>query len=168
MNISLATAFILSLFALLFCSSFFPSVHLLYFTPYLTLVSLRTSLLPSLWLSCLAGLCVDLFASQLLFGLTALNYSLTLLLLSTQKRNFIEDKPISFLLFAALVSTLSSGIQLLFHALFGQTIPFSLGLVYTDLIISPLLDGLYAQILLALPFYLWRNLRNSITKRSTR
>jgi len=143
-NIPLVVPFGLALFATLFTSVFFPHLRLLAFAPFLAIVYMRKSFVTSLWIAALCGLLLDLFSSQLRFGLYALNFSLITFLIYHQKRHFFDDKSFTLSLFTALLSCLSSSLLLLLICLFDKKFPFNWTLLLTDIIGMSIIDAIYA------------------------
>lgn len=133
----------------------FPSFCLYPFSPFLASLFHQTSLIRSLWLSCLAGLILDLSSSQFPFGYMALITTLTSLLLYGQRRHFFEDKPLAFSLYSGLISSVSSFLLLLFQWGLGDKLPLSFSLWFSDLVIMPFFDALYALIWFTCPSLLY-------------
>src|SRR3990167_6718881 len=104
--------FLFALFYALFGACLFPKLHLHPFAPFLAILCYKTTLIKTLWLASLAGLCIDLFSSPLYFGLYGLNYCVTTLFLYKHRHHFFEDKPFSIPLFTLLISAVSSLIEL--------------------------------------------------------
>jgi len=142
-KIPLNALFAIALFFALFGTALFPRWQLLAFAPFLVFSYYRISLLQALWISCGAGLILD-FLSTPHFGLMALNYTLTTLILFPQKRHFFEDKPFTLSVFTALFSLLSTLLHLfLFYTFETHPVSFTLSL-WTDLLFMPCIDGVYA------------------------
>jgi rod shape-determining protein MreD len=158
--------FLMSLLAALFGSAVLPGVRFLAFSPFLAVSYYRMSGVKALYLAACCGLIVDLLSCQLYFGLHAVNYTLATALLYRQRRHFFEDKTISFLLFTVIISSVISGIHLLFLALSGSSFPINGRFLFTDLIAISFLDGLYGFLWFICPMKLykyvqkvdWRNL----------
>ncbi|MBY0528712.1 MAG: hypothetical protein K2P51_00810 [Rhabdochlamydiaceae bacterium] len=145
-TVPLSFPFFLSLFFTAFGTVFFPQIRLIAFAPFLALLYSRAPFLFSLWISAIAGLCIDLFGSQSRFGLYALNYCLTTFILYKHKRHFFEDKPIALSCFTAIISSLSTLLQLCLSSIFDQAIPFSWKFVSFDLLMMPCIDALFAYV----------------------
>ncbi len=145
-NVPLWFPFFLALFFAAFGTVFFPQFRLIAFAPFLAILYSRTSFLSSLWLAALSGLCIDLFCSQSRFGLYALNYTMTTFILYKHKRHFFEDKPIALSCFTALISCLSTLVQLCLSSVFDQEIPFTWKLAASDLLVMPCIDALFAYV----------------------
>lgn len=151
--------FILSIFALCFSQVFFPSFHLFAFAPFFAILFIRKGFLFSMWTTLLCGLLMDLLNSKFHFGFFAFSFSLTTLFLYSQKRNFFEDRLFSLSCYTALISSLSSLIQLLFFALFEKHFPFKLQLILTDLIMMPAFDAVYGFLWFTCPMKIYQNIR---------
>ncbi|HSX12731.1 MAG TPA: rod shape-determining protein MreD [Rhabdochlamydiaceae bacterium] len=156
---SLLLPFLLACFALCFSHLFLPTVHLFAFAPFFALLFLRKSFLFSIWTAVLCGLLMDLLNSKFHFGFCALNSCLTCLLVYSQKRNFFEDRLFSLACYTALISVVSSFIELGFLTLFEKQFPLKWPLVITDLMLMPAFDALYGFLWFSCPIKLYQNLR---------
>lgn len=157
--IPLLLPFLLACFALCFSQVFFPSLHLFAFAPFFALLFIRKGFLFSIWTAVICGLLMDLLNTKFHFGFCAFNCCLTTLLVYSQKRNFFEDRLFSLSCYTALISAVSSLIQLGFLALFEKHFPFKMQLVATDLIMMPALDALYGFLWFTCPMKLYQNIR---------
>jgi len=149
-------------FALFFaiCGTvFLPQVHLLAFSPFLALLYNKTSFIKSLWIASLCGLTIDLLSSEFRFGIHALNYCLTTLLLYKQKRHFVEDRSLALSLFTAIVSIASTLLQFFLISIFDRALPLSGKLIITDLVIMPLADAAYAFLWFICPMKLFIHIK---------
>lgn len=158
MTIPLIIPFFLACIALCFSPIFFPSLNLLFFAPFFALLFMRKNFLSCLWTATLCGLLVDLLNSKFHFGFCALNFCLTTVLIYSQKRNFFEDRLFSLSCFTALISAVSSLIQLIFLALFEKNFPFKPALFFTDLLLMPALDALYGFLWFTCPMKIYQNI----------
>lgn len=143
--------FLLSLFAAIFGSVFFPKIHLIAFAPFLAIVFTRKNFVTSLWLACLCGLIIDLLSSQFRFGMHGLNYCLTTILIYHQRKHFFEEKTLALCLFTALVSAVSTTLQFFLLSAFDAGFNFSWSLIVTDFILMSILDGIYAFLWFVMP-----------------
>jgi len=143
--------FLLALFAALFGSACFNPFPLLAFTPFLAFVFLRYPFIPSLWCAALCGLLLDCMGAELRFGWQTLIYSLMATIAYSQKKHFFDDKPLALSLYTAVISCLISALQLLFISFSRKHFPFEMKLLFTDLVLMPLLDGIYAFFWFTLP-----------------
>jgi len=146
--------FFLALLFALFATSSIPYLKFLPFAPFLVIVCTSQGLLRSLWIAALCGLIMDLMGSDLPFGIHALNYTLTTLLIYRYRRSFVE-KPIGLSSFTFFFSLFSTGIQLGSLFLFGKFIPLTLKGLVSDLLIMPLVDALYAFLWFSTPIFLY-------------
>lgn len=146
MSNNLLLPFFLALLAACFGTAYFSHVTVVAFAPFLVMVLIRKSLLSSLWIGFLCGLIMDMLASETSFGLYSLNYCITMLLLYPQKKNFFEDKPLSFSLFTYLFSFVSTLFSILCIKFSNSHLAFSLSALLKELFVMPLLDAFYAFI----------------------
>lgn len=167
---SLLFPFFLALIAPLIIKTFYPEICLLYFSPFLILSLMHLPFSPALFIALFCGLLVDLLSTTP-FGMTALNYTLISALLYRQKR-FFNDKPHTLSFFTMLFSIASTLLQLLLLFIFHHPLMISPKWVLTDLIVYPLLDGLYAFLWFYFPIYLftylYRNMRRFFILRNKR
>jgi rod shape-determining protein MreD len=162
---SLSFFFALALFATLFGSILFPFFTLTTFAPFLALVYYRTSLLKALWVSFGCGSIMDCLSSEFHFGIYALSYTATTLLLFGQKRHFFEDKSVAFSLFTALISAVLASLELTLAHLFDRGLPFTFSSVFTDLFLLPIIDGLYGFLWFTCPGRLYIYIKKTGWKR---
>lgn len=141
---SLVISFFLALSMAIFGTVLFPNFRLIAFAPFLAIIYTRTTFITSLWAAFACGLIIDLMSSQFRFGIYALNYCLTTVMIYKQKRHFFDDKPLALSIFTTAISSTSTLLQLLLLYVFDNRIPFSWKLVIADLVGMPVLDGAYA------------------------
>lgn len=142
----------------LFCQCCLTPIGILAFAPFLAIIYNRKAFIPSLWITALTGLIVDLLSASLPFGIHALNYMLTTALLYRYRHYFV-DKPIGLASFTGVFSLLSTAVGCLLLLLFGSDLPMTpLGLA-TDFLLMPLLDGFYALLCFSFPILLYQFLR---------
>lgn len=144
-------AFALCLLLALGLPSLFPTIRLTFFAPFLIISCYKASLKKCLWLGLVCGFIVDLLSSYTRFGLYSLDYCAALIILYPQRRNFFADSlstlPIMTFLFA-LLSTLF--MALLLYSIEAINV-FSWGWLFTDLLVMPGVDAIYAFCLFILP-----------------
>ncbi len=165
MLIRFPLAFVLSFLSLLLLPLFFPAWRLFFFAPALIIALYRGSTVAALWKALLCGFIVDLFSSSTFFGVSYLNYALTLALLSRHKYNFFEDNlsTLPLMTFAfSFLSTISGRILSLFFGTWGE---LSFGSLFTDFLVMPLFDSLFAFLLFSLPFQLSKKFRTIRSQR---
>jgi len=152
-NISLWIPFFLALSFALLGTAFFAEVRIWAFAPFLAITHHRVTLIKALWISCFCGFFLDCLSSQFHFGLFSLNHVVVSLLLYKHKKSFFEDKAIAFSLHSTVIAIFLSSFLLLFSS-WSHEISWSLPLVFSDLILMPFLDGLYALLWFTLPLSL--------------
>jgi len=140
--------FLLALFALFYGANLFPSIRLLSFAPFLSILFLRKPFLFSLWIAALCGLLVDLFTVDVRFGLTALCSAATGAITYHLKHYFYEDKLFSIPLYTAAISAVFSIMQLF---LTRDLVTFNLQLLAQAVLIMPLVDALYGFVWFTCP-----------------
>ncbi len=148
---SLLPSFFLALFSACFSSAYLGCVKIIPFAPFFVILILRKPLLTALSISVFCGTLMDLLSSDTPFGIYALNYCLTTLLLYRQKRNFLEDKPLSFSLFTLIYSLTSALILGMLIKFYGLSYKLPLGPLSNTLLLLPLLDAFYAFIWFTCP-----------------
>lgn len=135
-----------SLVAFLFTPIFWPAVKLFFFAPFIIISYYQLSLIASLWASLGCGLAIDCLSVHPFFGLNAFTYTLTTFLLYPQRIHFFSDRASTLPLMTALFSVTVTVATMLWASFFEKKQLFSLHLLYTDLILMPLADSLYALI----------------------
>lgn len=141
-----------------------PSIHLLYFAPYLILTYYKKNRFTALWHALGCGLIIDLLSSSTFFGMTGVNYCLIAMILYGQTRNFFEDKIFTLFLMTTLFALGSTLIAFILALFLGHKISFSWAWAFTELIVMPLCDGAYALLFFSLPFHLTRKIRKIVSK----
>jgi rod shape-determining protein MreD len=148
--VGFSIAFIMALLE----GALFPELRLLPFAPFLALSYYRLSFPGALWAALGTGLLFDLMTSEMRFGFYALNFLLVTIIFYHQKKHFFEDKSVAFSLYTALISLGSTLLLFPFHDL-----SFSLPSLFSDLIVMPLLDGVYAFLWFTTPAKLYNYLK---------
>ncbi len=151
-------AFGLATIALILQCVLSPPFTLLPFAPWIALVSLSRPLPKTLWLSFVAGVMIDLISDDPI-GVHALNYCITAAIVFRFHKHFLYDDPLHLSLFTALISLISTSVQMSLLFLFDRRIPFAGKWILADLFGMSLADGIYALIWFALPLILFRKLR---------
>lgn len=154
----LSLAFALGAFALILQGVLHPYLPILAFAPAIAFASLRSSFPKTLWFSALAGALVDLLSEDPM-GVHALNYTMAAALLYRFRNPFSHDEALHLSLYTALLSALSTILQLFLLFLFDRRIPFNGKWVLADLIGMPLFDALYAFVWFTAPLALVERLR---------
>lgn len=143
--------FALALFFVFYGAILLPDTRLVPFAPFFAIVFERNSYVKSLWVATLCGLVMDIFSSQMYFGLYAICYGITAAICFHQKRHFFEDKPIALSLYSALISSLSSLSLIVLTLLFDKQFPVTLEVLISEGLITPILDALYAFVWFTVP-----------------
>ena len=85
-QVPLVLPFFLAFVYAIFGTALLPGLHLSVFAPFLVITLMQKSFIPSLWIATLCGMLLDLMNAEARFGLYALNFGLTALLLHAQKK----------------------------------------------------------------------------------
>jgi hypothetical protein len=142
--VELAIPFLLALFAALFGTALLPTLHFFAFAPFLAIVYQKRSLAYSLWVATGCGLIVGLLTSEA--KLSIINFVLITLILHRQKRHFFEDHLGTLPIFTFFISSIFTFLQFILLAIADRNPPFSWQLFFTDILIMPLFDALYAVV----------------------
>lgn len=143
---NLLVAFVSVLVFTVFSPTLLPSIKLFYFSAFLVLVYYQKSYLSSLWISLACGLILDLLASNIRFGLHALNFTMTTAIVYKQRWNFFADSFSTLPIMTFLFSFTSSVLQALLLYIFAIHFPLSFQWILTDIFVLPILDALFAVI----------------------
>jgi len=149
------TLFFISSCAMLFFSSL--NMKLIYFAPLLIFLFYRLSYISILWISIFLGLFQDVFSSNF-FGINALAYFFSSLFSYNQKKIF-NDKPINLSIFTMLFSLIYSFLLPILFFMLDKKVGLSIKWLITDMIIFPMIDGIYAFLFFAFPIWLFDKLR---------
>ncbi len=150
--------FFISIFSMIFFSSFI-DIKFIYFAPLIIFSFYRFSFIIVLWISVLLGLIQDLFSSSF-FGLNALCYLLSSMILYREKR-FFNEKSINLSIFTTVFSLIFSIFNPLLFFIFDKKINLSIKWVAADLVIFPALDGIYAFIFFAVPLLIFEKIEKN-------
>ncbi len=154
--LTLILPFTLSYISMLFLPFIIPSVRFLTFAPLITLIMSRFSFHYTLWLTSLIGVLMDLHSINFPLGFFGLNYCLSTLVVYRYKKYFLEEKPHIFALYSVLFSFIATTIHFILSATFEMNIKLHILTFFTDLIFMPILDGIYAFLIVLLPLYCLR------------
>jgi rod shape-determining protein MreD len=161
----LGFVFFLGLLALIINTVFFPSIRLFFFAPTLAIVFLNCSRYRSFWWAIVCGMFMDLFTTEIRFGLFSLGYCLTAAVAWPQKSHFFEENPYSISLYTAVISSLFSGIFFILLFIFGKASFFSWKSTLIDLFAMPFVDAIYAFCWFTCPLFLYNHLfKNQVDK----
>lgn len=131
-----------------------PKFRLAYFSPFLVVLCYQYNLSKCIWGAFFCGLFVDLLSAQSTFGIFAVNYILSMLVVYKQRLNFFGDRQ-STLPIMTFIFSVSSG---LFHCIFliilDVGVLVSLKTIFNDLAFFPLCNAAYAYAIFVLPWAL--------------
>ena len=111
---------------------------------------------------------MDLLCSDARFGLYALNFFCTTLILFRLRSHFFETNPLSLSLFSSLIAAFSTALHILILVAFGAHMKVTLLSLTVDLLLMPLVDGLYAFFWFTLPLFLYNRLNEKRSKKRPR
>lgn len=148
--------FFISFFSMIVFSNF-SNIKFIYFAPLLIFLFYNVSFISILWIATLLGFFQDLFSSSF-FGINAILYLIATLVLYKEKR-FFNDKPINLSIFTMVFSIVFSFLTPILFFIFDKKINLSITWILTDIIIYPILDGIWAFIFFAMPLLFFDNFR---------
>jgi rod shape-determining protein MreD len=140
--------FFISIFSMIVFSSLL-EIKFIFFAPLIIFLFYRTSIISILWISAILGLIQDLLSSNF-FGFNTLCYTLTTMTLYKGKR-FFNEKPVNLSIFTAVYSIIFSIFSPILFFIFDKKINLSIKCLGTDLIMYPILDGIYAFLFFSIP-----------------
>ncbi len=147
---NIAIYFCFSLAALLTVPIVWPAIKLFFFAPILIISYYQLTYIGSLWTSLCCGIAIDCLSAHPFFGLNAFTYTLTTFLLYPQRIHFFADRSSTLPLLTFLFSFTVTLISMLWASIFEKKQLVFGNLLFTDFIIMPLWDSLYALI-----FFVW-------------
>lgn len=159
--------FAIALLSFVFLPTFFPTISLFYFVPFIILSYYQFSYIGSLWISLACGTIIDCFSVHAFFGLNAFVYCLTTSLLYHQRSIFFADRLSTLPVMTGLFSFTATLIFMLSASILERKQIFSMTLFITDLVIMPFFDSVYVLIFFVLPFKLLHT-RQRLSRRSRR
>lgn len=140
--------FLYSFFLTIFIGPCFP-LPLFSFTPFLVLVFFRRDFYTTLFWAFFCGLILDIFSSKH-FGIFSFSYLITSFLIFSKKR-FFKETSLNIVILSSITSFFFTLIFLLSSFLFDSKIKISAFWCLSDLIIMPIIDGIFAFIFFVLP-----------------
>ena len=151
---SLLPYFCLATFLVFFGDALYPGIKLAYYAPLIVTCYYRLPFILCLWVSISCGLVLDILSSNHMFGMHALNYCISTLLIYGRKQNFYEDSISTIPVLTAFFSATSTLLQLGLLYTLGSNFAITLEWIVTDVILMTLLDSIYAFSCFTLPFIL--------------
>jgi len=155
---TLLAPFCVCFLAMIFFPLFFPSIRILSFAPLITLIISRLSRPIALWLATLSGVIIDLYSIATPFGFFALNYCIATLLIYQYRKYFLEEKIHIFALYSILFSFVSTFIGFILFAVIEVQLKLNIFTLFSDLILMPIFDGVYAYIVVLFPISAYKYL----------
>lgn len=153
---SLSFPFAICFLATLLFPIFIPSCRILAFAPLITLIISRYSLAITLWSSLTFGFIIDSLSFSTPFGFFALNYCLSSLLIYRYRKYFLEEKVLIFALYSTLFSFVSTFIIFILFALIEIQLKLNIFILFSDLILMPIVDGIYSFLCVLFPMAIYR------------
>lgn len=145
--------FCLCLFLQLTIPQIIPQFKLNFMAPFVIISCYQKSRQTCLWMAFLCGIVLDLLTPLQHFGLYALDFCLALLILYPQRRNFFADSPSTLPIMTFFYSFLCTLIMgLLMYGMETRN-PFSWPWAFTDLLLLPAVDSLYAFFCFIVPCF---------------
>ena len=151
----LSLFFISTLSMLIFLT--FSNIKLVYFALFIIFLFYHLSFISILWIAMLLGFFQDLLSSSF-FGINACLYLISVMVLFKEKKYF-NDKPISLSIFTAIFSLIFSLFSPILFFIFDKKINLSIKWIITDIIVYPILDGIYAFVFFAMPILFFEYVR---------
>jgi hypothetical protein len=142
-------AFVLALLAFLLGNNW---IHLTYFAPLLIILYYDRDKITALWFSVVCGIILDSLSSQTQFGIFTLNYCLTTLLIYELKPFFFADAITTIPFLTTIFAVTSTILQYILLQIFNISFPITWQWIAIDVIIMPIIDGIYGLVFFALPF----------------
>lgn len=134
--------FIITFISILVSANYFSFIHFNLFTPFLCFASRSYPLIRFLWIGFFCGLSIDCSTFSYPFGFYSFIFTASAFLCFQYKDLFFSDKVFSFGLFAASLSCMISLIELLFYMINHRNQTLSLYNLFSNVIVSSLIDGL--------------------------
>lgn len=154
-NFELFIYFATGLAFTLFMPVLFPALKLFYMIPFLIRSYYLKPLSTALWLSLWTGVLLDLFSAGTRFGLHSTVYVFTTYFLYSLKKNFFEDSFTTLPVMCFLFSVVSTLFNLLLLSLLDTPVVPSLSFLFTDLLLMPMGDMIFALLVFSLPALLF-------------
>ncbi|CDZ80586.1 rod shape-determining protein MreD [Candidatus Rubidus massiliensis] len=131
--------------------SLFSLSKIFFFTPFLITVYYQRSFIFSLWSSFFCGLIIDSIGSTSHFGIHALNFCVTTLLIRNQRMNFFADNLYTLPIMTYIFSSCSTIIHWVLLKLFDHSVELSFSILFIDFLLVPITDSIYAFCVFVLP-----------------
>jgi rod shape-determining protein MreD len=145
--------FFAALLLLLVMPTVYPKGRLLFFAPFLIIVFYQKGYVGALWYSFFCGMIVDILSSNPFIGTNSFSYCITTAILYSQRRHFFSDSITTMPLMTYFFAILTTMISLIFEYMFQNEPLITPYWLYTDLLLMPLFDSIYAFTLFILPAF---------------
>lgn len=147
----LLVLFFYSFFLGMWIPLFFPTLHLLFFVPFLIYCFYRCSFIQCLWLALFCGIMVDLLSSQTRLGIYSSIYCLTAALLYNYKYHFFEDRLSTLPTLTGCFAILATIIQLGITSFMEYSYVLSWQWIQINFFLHPLQNAFLAYFGFSLP-----------------
>ena len=142
--------FLFQIFLTFETNTFFPSLKICFFIPFLAFSLYNLSFIKLLWISFASGLVFDALSSQYVLGAYSLSFTMTSLACYRLKKIFYQEKKITFFIVTLLFSIVNTSmITLLFSDISLKNLTWKW--LATDLLIYPVIEGISAFLIYTLP-----------------
>lgn len=140
-----------SLAMVLFSPVLLPSFRLLFFVPCIVVLLYQKPLFSCLWMSFGFGLLLDLLSADNFLGLHVTSYCATTALMYPQKKHFFADTLSTLPILTVITSLSITLFQSVIVYIFQKSVTLGAAWAFTNLVIMPLLDGVYAFTVFLVP-----------------
>lgn len=151
-NKSLTIVFLITFLSLIILPALFPVANFFYFAPLIIISFYQKPLITCLWYALVCGLFIDVLSDSLRLGFFATNYCITAFILFPQRKNFFSDSITTLPLMTFLFSFISTVLQTFTLYSINKPVALSAEWFFSELIIMPAIDSLYAFAFFILPF----------------
>jgi len=158
---NLKFTFIAALIPTLLFPALFPAFRIQFMIPFLITLYYQRSYIDCLWGSLLCGLIMDLLSQNHRLGLYGMIFCMTTMILYRQRRNFFADTVTTLPIMTFFFSVTSTIIHGLLISTFDSKLNLSAAWFFTDLILYPLFDALYAFVFFVLPYWIFGKSRRN-------
>lgn len=128
-----------------------PTLRLLFFAPFLIIAIYQTPLKIALWLALACGLILDLLSSSPRLGIYSMSFCLAMLLVYPQRKNFFADSLSTLPIMTFVFSAVATFILACLLYIIDMHNVFSWQWFFTDVLVMPAADALFAFALFILP-----------------
>ena len=148
---TLLIPFLLCYFGELYLPIIIPNVRFIPYAPLITIIISRFNRAEAIWLAALVGLMIDLYSKGAMLGVFSLNYCISTIIIYRYRKFFSEEKIHIYALYTTLFSVISTAIHFFLFALVETPLKLTFFTIFTDLILMPIFDGVYALVFILTP-----------------